>query len=174
MQHKSTHATQSLTKPGKQESILRQFRQFNRQLLTMHEYVSYKNTPSVRATKIFKNTKDIGIVYIWCCCLLSLRIARKMSKPQPLKCDLAAIVCSFLSSHPSSESRTKQISMFFELFQMFFEAFIVLRSINVLPNTTSVLTRDTMYRCCICFVVASKHCLKAGDGLKAQSPSLIV
>ena len=45
---------------------------------------------------------------------------------------------------------------------LFFEPFIVLRSINVLPNTTSVLTRDTMYRCCICFVAASKHCQKAG------------
>ncbi len=33
------NATQSLTKPGKQEYLFRQLRQFNRQLLTMHEYV---------------------------------------------------------------------------------------------------------------------------------------
>ena len=33
------NATQSLTKPDKQEYLVRQFRQFNRQLLTMHEYV---------------------------------------------------------------------------------------------------------------------------------------
>ena len=37
------------------------------------DYVSYKNTPSTRATKIFKNTEDIGMGYIWCCCHTSFR-----------------------------------------------------------------------------------------------------
>ena len=55
------NAALNYTKPDKQESLLRQFRQLNRQLLTMHEYVFHtKIRCASLATKIFKN---IGILF---------------------------------------------------------------------------------------------------------------
>ena len=68
------NAALNYTKPNKQESLLRQFRQLNRQLLTMHEYVFHTKIRSYAlATKIFKNNEDIRIGYIWCCCHTSFR-----------------------------------------------------------------------------------------------------
>ena len=54
------NATQSLTKPGKQEYLFRQLRQFNRQLLTMHEYVFIQKYASLHSLqKYSKITRNI-------------------------------------------------------------------------------------------------------------------